>query len=225
DWINGLNFRGSRTIAGCTMDRTSIPRIAFSGPRVEPPAGRSGHVPGAVLNPAFAGLDERGFGIEQVQAQALGLQHLVAEFFERREYLSAENDVETDGCEQELDIVGGRHDVNVAAGLLELFHVEDQRADSAAAQECDFVQIEYDMGAAFLHHLGVVAVEDAGTIPSYLPLDDEEGCLRTAGNLEFHRSLPELELPFAGSLDYIPRIWSLQAILKVWRRRVRGCRG
>src|SRR5690606_31029089 len=86
DWINGLNFRGSRTIAGCTMDRTSIPRIAFSGPRVEPPAGRSGHVPGAVLNPAFAGLDERGFGIEQVQAQALGLQHLVAEFFERREY-------------------------------------------------------------------------------------------------------------------------------------------
>src|SRR6187549_3472688 len=67
----------------------------------------------SALEPVLFGIDERGFGVEEVEGQAFGLQHVVHELFERFEDPAAEDDVEADGGEEELDVVGAGHDVDV----------------------------------------------------------------------------------------------------------------
>lgn len=93
------------------------------------------------------------------------------------EYLSAKNDIEANRRKKELDIIGIRYHENIAARCLHFFHVENKRADSAAAEKGDFIQIENNMRAALFHHLMNLGIEDAGIIPADFALHDEEGNL------------------------------------------------
>ena len=104
------------------------------------------------MESGLIGIDNRRLGVEKIKAQVFGVEDFIPELLEIREYFATENNIESNGGKEELNILGVGHHENIAAGFLHFFHVVNEGADATATEKGHFIEIEYDMRASDFHH-------------------------------------------------------------------------